>query len=79
MTFSDKLLWNDSLSLDGCSYAHVCITQAISDRLIVSLPVYKYLSVFDMKQTAVVFEAKIQGRCADNIQGEKRGEMRRGR
>lgn len=54
-----------------------------------SLPVYKYLSVFNMKQTAVVFEAKIRcagsavdlnnTSCADNIQGEKTREMKRGR
>lgn len=89
MTFSDKLLCNDSLLLDGSGYAHVYITHAISDRLMLSLPVYKYLSVFNMKQAAVVFEAKIRSagsaidlnntRCADNIQGEKTREIRRGR
>lgn len=64
--------------LDGSHYAHVYITRALSDRLATSPPLYKYSSVFDMKQTAVVFEAKIRSAgsaidlnsasCADNIQ-----------
>lgn len=68
---------------------HVYITYVISDRPVLSLPVYKYLSVFNMKQTAVVFEAEIwcagsaidlnNTSCADNIQGEKTREMKRGR
>lgn len=71
------------------NHAHVYITHVISDRPVLSLPVYKYLSVFNMKQTAVVFEAKIRRAgsaidlnntsCADNIQGEKTREMKRGR
>lgn len=85
MTFGDKPPCNDSLLLDGSGDAHVYITHAVPDRLVLSLPVYKYLSVFDMKQAAVVFEAKIRSAgsamdlnntsCADNIQGGKtRGE-----
>lgn len=64
----------------GSRYAHVYITHAIFDRLSLRLPVYKYLSALNMKQTAVVFEAKIRSAGsavdlnnmsrADNIQGE---------
>lgn len=82
---------NDSLLLGGSHYAHVYVTRALSDRLAPSPPLYKYSSVFDMKQTAVVFEAKIRSagsaidpnsaNCADNIQrgGRKTGEMKRGK
>lgn len=45
--------------LDGSGCGHVYITRSVSDRLMLSLLVHK-LSVFNMKQTAVVFEAKMQ-------------------
>lgn len=75
----------------AATIAHVYITRALSDRLAPSPPLYKYSPVFDMKQTAVVFEAKIRSAgsaidpngasCADNIQrgGRKTGEMKRGK
>lgn len=82
MTFSDIFLWSDSSLLDGSSgCGHVYITRSVSDRLMLSLLVHK-LSVFNMKQTAVVFEAKMQSAgsaidlngtsCADTVACEER-------